>query len=201
MSSFDLLPTVSKIPSLLVFQGPSVSVCLQLLFTVSSDISERVKRTTWVYRMWGGVVRSRVICSRCQKPSDTFDSFLDLSIDVHNSIKTLLQMLQGFVREDRLEGDNKYHCEKCVRCLVDSTKEAETLYSCKAKAVASKSFKIASAPPVLTFHLKRFNMNYSTSNGSPRAEKCTQQVEYPERLDIAPFMVDKDVRDFALSGK
>lgn len=45
------------------------------------------------------------------------------------------------------------------------------------------------APPVLTLHLKRFAVNYGW-NGRPKANKNTQFVEYPEALDIAPYMVD-----------
>lgn len=54
-----------------------------------------------------------MVCSRCEKPSDTFDTFLDLSLDVtKGSNPTLRKMLSGFIREDKLEGDNKYHCDK-----------------------------------------------------------------------------------------
>jgi len=63
-------------------------------------------------------MRSRVTCSRCLKPSDTFDYFLDLSLDCHASRKGLVQMLQAFVKEDKLEGDNKYHCETSVDWLL-----------------------------------------------------------------------------------
>lgn len=64
-------------------------------------------------------MRSRVICSRCNNPSDTFDSFLDLSLDVNKqSKKSVLGMLAGFTKEDKLEGDNKYHCEKWVSPFV-----------------------------------------------------------------------------------
>lgn len=73
-----------------------------------------MKRTTWVHRVWGGMIRSRVTCTRCKQPSDTFDSFLDLSIDVAPNKRTLREMLQGFVKEDRLDGDNAYRCEKYV---------------------------------------------------------------------------------------
>lgn len=77
------------------------------------NVPEKVKQDTWVYQTWGGQVRSRVVCSKCQKPSDTFDSFLDLSLDVNKGSRPkLLSMLQGFVKEDRLEGENKYNCEK-----------------------------------------------------------------------------------------
>lgn len=57
-------------------------------------------------------MRSRVVCSKCDKPSDTFDHFLDLSLDCGAGKKSILAMLQGFIKEDKLEGDNKYHCER-----------------------------------------------------------------------------------------
>lgn len=71
-----------------------------------------MKHTTWVHQLWGGQVRSRVLCSRCQKPSDTFDHFLDISLDMNPKMRTLHDLLQGFIREDRLEGENKYRCDK-----------------------------------------------------------------------------------------
>jgi len=69
--------------------------------------------------------------------------------------------------------------------------------SCKSKANATKSFKILHAPPILTLHLKRFSVSYS-SYGKPRANKNTQFVDYPESLDIAPYMVDPNVSEFAM---
>jgi ubiquitin C-terminal hydrolase len=72
-----------------------------------------VKNSTWIHDVWGGQVRSRVICKKCEKPSDTFDEVLDFSLDVNKGGKPKLQsMLQGYVKEDKLEGDNKYNCEK-----------------------------------------------------------------------------------------
>lgn len=80
--------------------------------TFVRDLPAKIKHTTWVYQTWGGEVRSRVVCSKCRKPSDTFDNFLDLSLDVPKGQKSVKTMMQGFIREDKLEGDNKYHCEK-----------------------------------------------------------------------------------------
>jgi ubiquitin carboxyl-terminal hydrolase 36/42 len=57
-------------------------------------------------------VRSRVVCSKCNKPSDTFDHFLDLSLDCGPAKKSITDMLAGFIKNDKLEGDNKYHCER-----------------------------------------------------------------------------------------
>jgi ubiquitin carboxyl-terminal hydrolase 36/42 len=67
--------------------------------------------------------------------------------------------------------------------------------SCKSKADASKSFRIAEVPPILTLVLKRFRINYS-SYGKPRADKYNDFIEYPEVLDVAPYMVDPSVSEF-----
>ncbi|KIR51079.1 ubiquitin carboxyl-terminal hydrolase Ubp16 [Cryptococcus gattii Ru294] len=144
------------------------------LAKLPKDTPEKIKHTSWVYRVWGGRVRSRVVCSRCNNPSDTFDSFLDLSLDVNKQgKKSVLGMLAGFTKEDKLEGDNKYHCEKC-----------------KCKANATKSFKVDQAPPVLTLHLKRFSVNYNPYSGRARAEKFNQPIKFEQNLDMAPYMVD-----------
>ena len=83
------------------------------LLTISRNLSEKLKHTTWVHRIWGGLIRSRVLCGSCKKPSDTYDHFLDLSLDVNRGggAPKLHSMLQAFTREERLEGDNKYKCE------------------------------------------------------------------------------------------
>lgn len=65
--------------------------------------------------------------------------------------------------------------------------------SCKTKANATKSFRIAEAPPVLTLHLKRFRINYNSWNGKPRADKYNQHIGFEEYLDIEEFMVDPKV--------
>ncbi|KAK6904757.1 hypothetical protein I204_06641 [Kwoniella mangroviensis CBS 8886] len=156
-----------------------VTDALQLtaLAGTKKDLPEKIKHSTWVYKVWGGRVRSRVICSRCQKPSDTFDWFLDLSLDVNRSgSKSIKNMMNGFTREDKLEGDNKYHCDNC-----------------KAKANATKSFKIQEAPPILTLHLKRFSVDYHSYSGRARANKYNGHIDYEEYLDIAPYMVDPKV--------
>ncbi|WRT63264.1 uncharacterized protein IL334_000167 [Kwoniella shivajii] len=138
------------------------------------DLPEKIKHSSWVYKVWGGKVRSRVVCSRCNKPSDTFDWFLDLSLDVNKAgQKSIKNMMNGFTREDKLEGDNKYHCDNC-----------------KAKANATKTFKIDQAPPILTLHLKRFSVDYNSYSGRARANKFNGPIEYSEFLDIAPYMVD-----------
>lgn len=120
MSSSDSSRTLCRTlhwPSCL--SAPILTVSGIYAHTPSRDTPEKIKHTSWVYRVWGGRVRSRVVCSRCNNPSDTFDSFLDLSLDVNKQgKKSVLGMLAGFTKEDKLEGDNKYHCEKWVSSVV-----------------------------------------------------------------------------------
>lgn len=79
---------------------------------ISRNLPDKIKHTSWVHRIWGGRVRSRVLCSRCKKPSDTFDTYLDLALDCGPKNNRLDGILRGFCKEDKLEGDNKYHCDK-----------------------------------------------------------------------------------------
>jgi ubiquitin carboxyl-terminal hydrolase 36/42 len=78
------------------------------------NLPEKVKCTSLVYRTLGGRVRSRVLCLSCKKPSDTFDSLLDLSLDIPRNASDLLDLFQHFIHKERLDGDNKYKCDKYV---------------------------------------------------------------------------------------
>jgi ubiquitin carboxyl-terminal hydrolase 36/42 len=73
--------------------------------------AQRLKDTTFVHQIFGGRLRSRVVCGVCQHPSDTFDSMLDLSLDVQR-VDSIKEALATFVKIDQLRGSNKYKCEK-----------------------------------------------------------------------------------------
>lgn len=49
----------------------------------------------------------------CGYNSDTFDSILDLSIDIHGAF-SVQQALKKFVAIDSLKGADKYKCDKYV---------------------------------------------------------------------------------------
>ncbi|KAH9060963.1 cysteine proteinase [Lactarius vividus] len=124
----------------------------------SSKVNPKLAETTWVHKIFGGKLRSRVACGECRHNSDTFDSILDLSVDIHG-VDTLRDALRKFTAIDYLKGADKYKCEKCKRHVV-----------------ASKRFTIHDAPEVLTIHLKRF---------SPLGRKMGHPVQYDERLSLA----------------
>ncbi|TFY77180.1 hypothetical protein EWM64_g6832 [Hericium alpestre] len=124
-------------------------------------LDAKVAETTWVHKVFGGKLRSRVTCHGCEHNSDTFDSLLDLSIDIHGQY-SVRDALRNFVAVDYLKGADKYKCDKC-----------------KQKVVAEKRFTIHEAPVALTIHLKRF---------SPLGRKIGHPVRYDERLSLGPYM-------------
>ena len=76
-------------------------------------LDHKLMETTWVHKIFGGRLRSRVTCRECHHPSDTFDSILDLSLDIHG-VDTLKDALRKFVAIDYLKGADRYKCEKYV---------------------------------------------------------------------------------------
>ncbi|GAA6048143.1 hypothetical protein JCM3770_003682 [Rhodotorula araucariae] len=133
------------------------------LFGKNPKLEQKVKETTFVHQLFGGRLRSRVHCLACGHNSDTFDSILDVSLDLAGGRATSLKdALENLVRKDKLSGQNKYKCEKCKK-LVN----------------AEKNFTIDEAPLVLTVHLKRF---------TPTGRKLTYPLKYPEQLKLGPYM-------------
>lgn len=124
-------------------------------------IDPKVAETTWVHKIFGGRLRSRVTCKECHHNSDTFDSMLDVSLDIYGS-NSVRDAFRKFVAVDYLKGSDKYKCEKC-----------------KKPVVAEKRFTIHDAPAVLTIHLKRF---------SPLGRKIGHFVNYDDRITLKPFM-------------
>lgn len=117
-----------------------------------------VASTTLPHRIFGGKLRSRVHCLNCKANSDTLETFLDLSLDINGRIFSLDDALKSFTRIDRLEGSEKYKCEKC-----------------KKKVIATKQFTIDSLPPILTIHFKRFTLT---------GGKLNKLVDFPEQINM-----------------
>ena len=58
----------------------------------------------------------QVKCTDCGYESNTFEPFLDISLEINRS-NTLLKALERFTSGEYLDGDNKYKCPKQVRGL------------------------------------------------------------------------------------
>ncbi|XP_032932940.1 ubiquitin carboxyl-terminal hydrolase 17-like [Catharus ustulatus] len=103
-------------------------------------------------------------CLSCQAVADSYEAFLDVTFDIRaaSSITTLL--------------------EDCVTPQQLDQKECFTCSKCEKKAAASENATVHRAPRVLTLCLERADQQ----NGV----KISKFVEYPEYLDLRPYMSD-----------
>ncbi|XP_067928102.1 ubiquitin carboxyl-terminal hydrolase 36-like isoform X2 [Watersipora subatra] len=122
------------------------------------------KETTLVYQVFSGYLRSQVKCLRCMHASNTYDPFLDISVDIKD-VHSLEQALVKFVTPEKLDVENAYKCERC-----------------KVRVPAHKRFTVHRNPNVLTIHMKRFDM--SRALGS----KISRHIRFPLEINIRPYM-------------
>ena len=117
--------------------------------------------------LFDGLLESAVTCQTCRRPSLTRDRYMDLSLDIHGDhINTLTEALEEFTKTEVLTGDNKVFCQKC-----------------NTKRTASKGLRLATAPSILVFHMKRFA--YDDYGNTLRLHK---RVKFPLRLEIGDYM-------------
>ncbi|OAE18123.1 hypothetical protein AXG93_4101s1100 [Marchantia polymorpha subsp. ruderalis] len=133
------------------------------LASTSSSNPKPSQDKSLVYKIFGGRLRSQVKCSVCYHCSNTYDPFLDLSLDIVRA-DSLTKALTRFTAVDTLDGDNKYRCAHC-----------------KKKVRAQKQFTIETVPNILTIQFKRFS-----STGS-MGGKIDKKVDFGTTLDMKPF--------------
>lgn len=169
----------------------------------AKKLSMPIQETSCIYKIWGGHLRSQVKCDHCHFESNTFDSLLDLSLEINGD--SVNKALISFTRKERLTGDNRYHCERC-----------------KTKRDATKQFTIFNAPNCLVLHLKRFSFNMSMlssrsyggyggsiyggggysryGTSSFGGGKISKHIEFEKTLDLSPFMSDAKTTKYSLFG-
>jgi ubiquitin carboxyl-terminal hydrolase 36/42 len=114
-----------------------------------------------------------VTCSNCGRLSDTIENTNTWPVDV-KFVQDIRKGMLDFLREEVLDGENAYKCDKCHK-----------------KTRATKKYSIRTAPNVLVVHLKRFDFSY--------AGKLSHFVSYPEQLNLKNF-VATDLLSTSLSG-
>lgn len=116
-----------------------------------------------LHGVFGGRLRSQVKCKRCNAKSNTFQALLDLSVDIQR-VRTLEKALQNFINAETIRG---YMCS-----------------ACKQAVDAGKQMTVLQLPNSLIIHLKRFTFDWQ----SGYMQKVDHKVEYPEVLDMAPYV-------------
>ncbi|CAM9828959.1 unnamed protein product [Bubo scandiacus] len=127
-----------------------------------SNLDFASQSDTVVHQIFGGFLRSRVTCFSCSAVSDSYEAFLDVPLDIE-AASSVTAALKDFVKPEKLGGENCFKCSRCDKMVT-----------------ASKRFTVHRAPKVLTVCLKRFEL----FTGS----KISKVVEYPEHLDLHPYM-------------
>ena len=92
-------------------------------------------------RMFGGYLRSQVCCTKCDYKSNTYDPFLDLSLEVSSKkVNCIYSALKEYTRKETLDVANKWKCS-----------------GCKQRVCATKQLTCFRPPLSLCIQLKRFS--------------------------------------------
>ncbi|KAM0917067.1 hypothetical protein ACQ4PT_009801 [Festuca glaucescens] len=125
-----------------------------------------------VKQVFGGRLKSQLTCCDCGHCSETFEPFLDLSLEI-DQVDDLVAALESFTKVEQVgDAENKLTCE-----------------SCNVQVCKDKRLVLDKAPDVVAFQLKRF----TTLDNS--IEKIDKHVAYPSELDLEPFHSNPDKED------
>ena len=130
--------------------------------------------------MFGGYLRSQVYCTSCNYKSNTYDPFLDLSLEVSKKdCNSLSAAFLEFTRKETLDSKNRWKCSSCKK------------YVC-----ATKQLTVFRPPLSLCIQLKRFsfggdhfggyhNRGWSFGNGGGSSgSKIQKSIEFPATLKL-----------------
>ncbi len=109
----------------------------------------RLDETTFINRIFGGYLRSQVQCTHCGFCSNTYDPFLDLSLEVSKkSSSSVASAFAEFTRKEQLDSKNRWKCS-----------------GCKKHVCAKKQLTVFRPPLSLCIQLKRFTFGGGFGSG------------------------------------
>jgi len=126
----------------------------------------RSQETTAVHQLFGGHFQSQIRCTKCGAVSNSYEPFVDMSLEILEFTETLQEMLEAFTKHEVMDGKNKYFCNEC-----------------NDRVPAEKCLAIHDAPNILTVHLKRFRPGVFG--------KINQSIAFDHELSLYPFMSDE----------
>jgi ubiquitin C-terminal hydrolase len=146
----------------------------------------RLDETTFVHRVFGGYFRSQVQCTSCGHRSNTYDPFLDLSLEVsHKSCQSILDSLKEFTRKETLDSANRWKCS-----------------GCKKRVCATKQLTVFRPPLALCIQLKRFaysgGFSFGGFLGGRGGKKISKPIAFPSELKLP--LSDSRSCEYILSG-
>ncbi|XP_051786330.1 ubiquitin carboxyl-terminal hydrolase 48 isoform X2 [Erpetoichthys calabaricus] len=110
------------------------------------------------------------VCNHCGRESQLLSRFYELELNIQGH-KQLSDCVTEFLKEEKLEGDNRYFCENC-----------------QSKQNATREIRLLNLPHTLNFQLMRFVFDRQTGH----KKKLNTYIGFPEILDMGPFLEKKD---------
>ena len=126
------------------YQMPDL-ICLCLLIHLPG-----MQETTMVNHAFSGYIRNQTLCQVCGQASKVFESCMSLPLELPEGIHSLEDALAAYMRQESLDGDNQYRCDRC-------SKNVDAVRSCRFEVL----------PNTLQICLKRFQViqrNQSTTS-------------------------------------
>lgn len=114
------------------------------------------------------------ICNQCGRSSTLPSRFYELELNIQGH-KNLTECITEFLKEEKLDGENRYFCENC-----------------QSKQSATRRIRLHSLPPTLNLQLMRFVFDRQTG----LKKKLNTFINFPEQLDMEPFFEQKTDQKF-----
>ncbi|NP_001392881.1 ubiquitin carboxyl-terminal hydrolase 48 isoform 12 [Mus musculus] len=109
------------------------------------------------------------VCNQCGRESKLVSKFYELELNIQGH-KQLTDCISEFLKEERLEGDNRYFCENC-----------------QSKQNATRKIRLLSLPCTLNLQLMRFVFDRQTGH----KKKLNAYIGFSESLDMEPYVEHK----------
>ena len=132
-------------------------------FIINSIESELGPGNLILTQVFNGTLCSTIICTECQNVSKKEEIFIDLQVELSESIE---KSLESFTKDEVL--GSGYHC-----------------MNCKKMTVAVKSLSVSNAPNCLCIQVKRFKHK-------PNPHKSTSFVKYRRKMVIKSLTGNKN---------
>ncbi|XP_040279587.1 ubiquitin carboxyl-terminal hydrolase 48 isoform X1 [Bufo bufo] len=110
------------------------------------------------------------VCNRCGRESKLVSKFYELELNIQGH-KQLTDCVTEFLKEEKLEGDNRYFCENC-----------------QSKQNATRKIRLLKLPPTLNLQLMRFVFDRQTGH----KKKLNTYIGFGETLEMDPFLDQTD---------
>lgn len=148
--------------------------------------------------MFGGYLRSQVKCTKCNYNSNTYDPFMDLSLEVSGkSVNSLDDALREFTRKETLDSANKWKCSGCKR-MVCATKQLTIFRPPLTLCIQMKRFAFGGGFGGYTHHHGSFHFSGKGMGIKSGGSKIQKAIEFPESLELP--LSDGRLCEYTLTG-